>query len=220
MASRFRIQYINNLHLECYPKAVFPLIVKPKARYLALTGNIGVPQNKVYESFLDYVSSHWDQVFYVAGLKEYSTQTTIKESHAILAATLKKRHNIHFFHYDNTIFTTSDEVAVVGGTLMPPEQVAEVADAHLWNTVMMNQWKEHMDYRNYLIRNGGSTCIVTNDKLDAPDQFKKRPVQAWIEGTGCLEFQIIHGKETSIEPELAKSASKLDSVERSIRYWE
>ena len=208
MAARFRIQYVSNLHLDCYPKAVFPLIVKPKARYLALTGNIGVPNHKVYESFLDYVSSHWDQVFYVPGLKEYTTKNSIIDSHDCLANTLKKRHNIHYFHFNNSLFTTPDNVAILGGTLIP----TQLKDAVSWNTVMTNRWKEHMDYRNYLIRNGGSNCIVTNDKLDTPDQFKNRPIQAWIEGTGCLEFRIMNGKETTIDTELAKSAV--------IRYWE
>jgi len=206
----FRIQHISNLHLECYTKAVFPLIVKPNARYLALTGNIGVPHHKVFESFLDYVSSHWDHVFYVPSIKEYTTKSKISASHALLQETLQKRKNIHYFHYNNSMFTTAENVAILGGTLIP----TEIPNARYWNNMMMNQWKEHIDYRKYLIRNGGSVFIVTNGKLDAPAQFKNRPVQAWIEGGAgnCLEFKIIKGHETTVDTELAKSAV--------MKYWE
>ena len=115
----FRIQYVSDLHIECYKKAVFPLLVKPAARYLALAGDIGQPGHRVFESFLNYASSHWDHVFYIPGTKEFSTRRTVRETHAYLADMIDTYPNIHYFHYNNPSFTTKENVTILGATMWP-----------------------------------------------------------------------------------------------------
>ena len=117
----FRIQYVSDLHLECYDKAVFPLLVKPVARYLALAGDIGIPGHPVYESFLRYASQHWDQVFYVAGTHEYRNKHLFHETHKKILDSTKKYTNIHYLHFGKMSYTLAkDNVAIIGHTLWSP----------------------------------------------------------------------------------------------------
>lgn len=136
----FRIQYVSDLHLECYEKAVFPQLVTPNARYLALAGNIGQPGSRVFHSFLSYVSGHWDRVFYVPGNHEYYAKqsapkwkhhppTPFHERHQQLLESVSTYKNIHFLD-DNTpsYFCEEENVAIVGSTLwthVPDERLVD-----------------------------------------------------------------------------------------------
>jgi len=76
MYSRYKmipIQHIRNLHLYKYANIVYPHIINPKTRYLALCGNIIHPTKynyQIYKSFLRYCSDNWEKVFYVPGPTE------------------------------------------------------------------------------------------------------------------------------------------------------
>lgn len=145
----FRIQYVSDLHLEFYEKAVFPQLVTPNARYLALAGDIGHPGSRVFHSFLDYVSGHWDRVFYVPGNHEYYAKqpapkwkhhppTPFHTRHANLREIVGAYKNIHFL--DNTspaYFCEGENVAVVGNTLWTHVPDERLVDAHLG----MNDYK-------------------------------------------------------------------------------
>jgi hypothetical protein len=194
----FRIQYVNNLHLECYTKAVFPLLIKPQARYLALTGNIGLPGRPVFESFLDYVNDHWDKTFYIAGEKEYTHKPTILESHLALEDSLKKRQNIHYFYPNNSLYVTKENIAIVGSTLIKGDTD--------YNQKVFDLWTTHMNYRKYLVKGGGQICVATNDKGLLADSLKSLPIHGIIDGKGYLEFPIQKVEENEVDAELAKSA--------------
>lgn len=125
----FRIQYVSDLHLEFYDKATFPLLVKPAARYLALAGDIGHPGHPVFHSFLDYVSRHWDHVFYVAGNHEYYnkkerkkwkyiTPVPFQERHGELQRAVAPHKNITFLHHDAPSYhIAAENVTILGSTL-------------------------------------------------------------------------------------------------------
>jgi predicted phosphohydrolase len=65
------MQYISDIHLEFYKEIDFTTIVKPVAPYLALAGDIGYPNDPLFNEFIDYVSKNWKKVFYVPGNHEY-----------------------------------------------------------------------------------------------------------------------------------------------------
>jgi predicted MPP superfamily phosphohydrolase len=70
----FRIQYVSDIHLETYCNSgneIFERILKPSAPYLALCGDIGYPDSKIYEDFLKYCSDNFEAVFYIAGNHEF-----------------------------------------------------------------------------------------------------------------------------------------------------
>jgi hypothetical protein len=136
----FRIQYVSDLHLECYEKAVFPQMVTPSARYLALAGDIGQPGSPVFHSFLDYASRHWEQVFYVAGTHEFYSKLHAKKwaHHPPTPFHQRQRHlreivgeyrNIHFLDPSSpSYFCEPENVAVVGTTLwshIPDERIVD-----------------------------------------------------------------------------------------------
>jgi hypothetical protein len=118
----FRIQYVSDLHLECYDKAVFPLLVKPAARYLALAGDIGHPGHPVFESFLRYASDNWDHVIYVPGTKEFSCGKPVHETHVNLIVSTERYPNIHYLHHYKPAFTTKENVVILGATLWPKNE--------------------------------------------------------------------------------------------------
>ena len=103
----FRLQYVSNLYLHRYEKATFPLLVRPAARYLALSGNIGQP-SKTYNSFLNYVSNYWDKVFYVGG--ETERFTNINDY-------TKQYKNIFVLNDNNpSVYIPQMNIAIVGAT--------------------------------------------------------------------------------------------------------
>lgn len=72
----FNLQYVSDIHLEAHDKrdtgAISPeMFIKPSAPYLALCGDIGIPDLKSYNAFLEWCSNNWEQVFLIAGNHEY-----------------------------------------------------------------------------------------------------------------------------------------------------
>lgn len=136
----FRIQYVSDLHLEFYEKAVFPQMVVPNARYLALAGDIGQPGSRVFHGFLDYVSQHWDQVFYVPGNHEYYAKhpytkwkyhppMPFHRRHQHLCEIVRAYKNIHLLDSTSpSYFCEPENVAVIGSTLwthIPDERLVD-----------------------------------------------------------------------------------------------
>jgi len=128
LKSLFRIQYASDLHLEHYDKVAFPLLVKPVAKYLALAGDIGTPGTKLYNSFMNYVSSNWSRVFYVPGNREYFQSEkkawqikhprTFDETHDVIKHAVEKYKNITLLDNDHpSVHLTQENVVVIGSTL-------------------------------------------------------------------------------------------------------
>jgi predicted phosphodiesterase len=146
-ASRlFRIQYVSDLHLEFYDKAVFPLLVKPTARFLALAGDIGKPHNHIFKSFLEYVSTQWDHVFYVAGNHEYYTHhESISEIQDTIKSAVAPYKNIHYLSKSNPSFYFPEEnVAILGTTLWThiPDEMQKEAKYGMNDFKLISQTKD------------------------------------------------------------------------------
>jgi predicted phosphodiesterase len=135
-AHLFRIQYVSDLHIEFYDKKIeFQQLVKPVARYLALAGDIGHPNHPHFVGFMDYVSSHWEHVFYVAGNHEYYNRTsrdhrrTMSEIQDKIREVLSPYKNIHFLHPSSPHYYIADSnVVILGSTLwthIPSEKTKE-----------------------------------------------------------------------------------------------
>jgi hypothetical protein len=130
---RVKIQYASDLHLEFYDKIAFPHLVRPAARYLVLAGDIGHP-NAVFKSFITYVSSHWEHVFYVTGNHEYyareqkhwkyAAPATIQERDEELESIVSKHGNVHMLSAKHPSYYLAEmNLAFVGATLwshVPP----------------------------------------------------------------------------------------------------
>ena len=79
-SSRFRLQYMSDLHLE--RNKGFPRI-KPMARNLALLGDIGHHHTQNYRDFLSYCSHSYERTFLLAGNHEYYGSSIPDVRHAI-----------------------------------------------------------------------------------------------------------------------------------------
>lgn len=73
----FRIQYASNLYITQYEKPLFPLLIRPAAKHLALVGNIGSPTSQYYHSFFRWATTQWDTIVYVPGDMEHNTTSNI-----------------------------------------------------------------------------------------------------------------------------------------------
>jgi len=107
------LQCIRNLNLQRYANIVYPLVITPKTRYLALCGNIIDPtvyNYRIYKSFLNYCSTHWEKVFYIPGPSENRFGLAIQE--------LCKPHiNIKYLDMDIYKFP-GKKLHVIGTTLL------------------------------------------------------------------------------------------------------
>ncbi|NBT47125.1 MAG: hypothetical protein EBT07_04805 [Actinobacteria bacterium] len=220
----FRIQYVSDLHLECYSKVVFPLFVKPAARYLALAGDIGQPGHRVFESFLQYVSWHWDHVFFIPGTKEYSTHRDVHDTHAALSQSIDKYKNIHYLHYNNPSFTTKENVTILGATMWPRDvwypkiQVKRIdfeerytlgpAMLHPIQRETMTMLETQIRYNNALKQ---PICMLTHhvpskqlissrfSQVADAERLMVSPVKAWIYGkTHSANNRILNGVLTAV----------------------
>lgn len=119
MASRiFRIQYVSDLHLECYYKTYLNRLVKPIGPYLALAGDIGQPSCPMWMPFFNYVSQNWKHVFYVTGTKEYDLPVSYTKQHMRIKGSLKSFPNVTLLDTANPHFYFPKEnVAIIGSTL-------------------------------------------------------------------------------------------------------
>lgn len=170
----FRIQYVSDLHLEYHhEKTVFPQLVTPCARYLALAGDIGKPDSHLFHTFLSYVSNNWEHVFYVPGSHEYHAKHPAKtwkhhppahfhETHAALREIVNAYKNIHFL--DNktpSYFCEEENVAVVGSTLWSHVPDERIVDAKF----------EMIDYSHIPYAFGGAASAIRTLHPDDTNEF-------------------------------------------------
>jgi hypothetical protein len=116
MASRLRIQYASDLHLEFFQKIAFDMILKPVAPLLALAGDVGRPADPLYRDFLAYCSQNWEDVFIVAGNHEFYNKKTKEQwrFNPLAVESVGKRYqqcisaasefpNVHFLQRDRIV---------------------------------------------------------------------------------------------------------------------
>jgi len=121
-----RIQYVSDIHLEFYDKKnkgeIHPEIyLKPSAEYLALCGDIGIPDLASYKPFLTWCSSKWKGVFVVAGNHEYynvrcEPRTDMDHKKQLMRIACANLPNVYFLDCDS-VWLESEKIRVIGCTL-------------------------------------------------------------------------------------------------------
>ena len=229
----FRIQYVSDLHLECYDKAVFPLLVKPAARYLALAGNIGQPAYKNFASFINYAATNWDKVFYVAGNNEYHSTCYNRWVEAHIQDIVGKHRNVHFLNSANpSHYITKENVAIVGNTLWPRIQDEPCASAYRMSATMSEQKMELARQIQYWAYQKIPVCVITHhipsyalsrskDYVSDCESLMRPPVHAWIYGRAAVCTGMINTVFTAVNArgypnETVKNFSPTQCLEFSI----
>lgn len=127
MSSLCRIQYASDFHLEFYDKQAFPHLLRPCARLLALAGDIGRPDHRLYPAFFEWAHDKWDHIFVVAGNHEfynkkpyekwrYAPPQTMEQRLDMCREICSKWPNVHFMEKDQ-VYLPEYNTAILGTTL-------------------------------------------------------------------------------------------------------
>ncbi len=147
------IQYISDIHLEFHDKqnrgAIQPdMFVKPVAPYLALVGDIGVPDLESYQVFLSWCSKMWKHIFLVAGNHEYynvrcPVKTDMEAKRTKIKSICEALPNVHFL--DCSSYYLSDyNIRILGCTLWSeiPECIHEKVITYMNDSRQILQVKD------------------------------------------------------------------------------
>jgi hypothetical protein len=155
-----KIQYISDIHLEFYDEQNKGIIqpekfLQPVAPYLALVGDIGIPELKSYAVFLHWCSKHWDKVFLVAGNHEfYNVRCPVKSSMPVKKEKIKQicegLPNVYFLDC-TSVYLPDDNVRVLGCTLWSeiPDCIKEKASI-LMNDAKQIQYTKNVPFSPWL----------------------------------------------------------------------
>lgn len=145
------MQYVSDVHREYHINQPWPKII-PKAKYLALAGDIGNPKDKSYSNYISYCCSLFEHVFVVAGNHELW-------SHEI--DTCKRKIRSICNEKANCTFL-DDEVVMVNGV--------RVFGSILWSPVTERAAKGMNDYNTIFLNNKHLTPIDTRKMHSATIQ--------------------------------------------------
>lgn len=113
-----KIEIISDIHLEFYTnkKIDFSHLIKntENADLLILAGDIGFPENKIYENFLDYVSKEYQNIILITGNHEYYSTLLMSEIDYLIQNIVKKYDNIHFLNNKTVII---NNINFIGTTM-------------------------------------------------------------------------------------------------------
>jgi len=112
-----RLQYLSDVHVDC--NKLLPKI-EPVSETLALCGDIGKPTHPNFDSFLKYVSSQFDQIYFVPGNHDYDCgpfydSAKILRYEQLLHDICSKYPNITILN--NSFATHGDNTIIAGTTL-------------------------------------------------------------------------------------------------------
>ncbi len=104
----FRLQYLSDIHLEFHDKKgtgniPYEMFVRPVAPYLALCGDIGIPEKSSLIKFLAYCAQNFKEVYWVPGNHEFynydlETKSTVDEKLRMCETICDGFKNVHFMH--------------------------------------------------------------------------------------------------------------------------
>lgn len=109
--SRYRMQYLSDLHLEY--KSIVPKI-KPVGTYLALLGDIGNPYHCNYRDFLTQVSYKFEKVFVIPGNHEYWNHDNMDATINQIVKITSRFPNLYLLNNDSYQL---DDITILGTTL-------------------------------------------------------------------------------------------------------
>jgi len=144
-----RVQYISDIHLELYkdlPESVFTNFITPDAPYLALCGDIGIPDFKNYEKFISWCAYRWNKIFVIAGNHEYynfncPNKTDMESKKAMIQRACQGHKNVHFLDC-SSIWLENERIRVIGCTLW----------SEIDQRVIDDPLKARNDYRQILLQ--------------------------------------------------------------------
>lgn len=141
------LQYVSDIHLEFHDKhnngSIQPeIFIKPVAPYLALVGDIGIPDLVSYKVFLEWCSERWTHVFLVAGNHEYYNvrcplRTDITSKKEKIRQVCKGLPNVYFLDCSSVYFP-EENLRILGCTFWSdiPDSIKEKA------ALMMNDSRQ------------------------------------------------------------------------------
>ena len=112
---KYTFQLISDVHLEMGTYHV----IKPRAPYLLLAGDIGYPESQIYKDFIKRCSKKFEKVFYISGNHEYyqnnkCSQKSIEEIDDYIKDICRQYNNVYYLQNNYYAF---DDLLIVGSTL-------------------------------------------------------------------------------------------------------
>lgn len=175
----------SDLHLECPHDLPFDKILTPKARLLALVGDIGSPFDRKLALFLAWCSERFEHVLYVAGNHEYynlhdlGQNFSVDQINTMLEAICKKLGNVHFLNNKTCVLGSH---VFIGSTLW-----SKVPETH------RSLIQRKMDTYRYVYTTPDQLITVagTNAAFEVNKTFIERSVQAAVE-RGLVPIVLTH----------------------------
>lgn len=197
-------QYVSDLHLE----RGFKRNIKSEKPFLILAGDIGHPNDKIYENFLHNMSENFDKVFVISGNHEYDF--TVKNSIIKIDEKIEnicaKRNNLFYLQKKTHNICNQTNLYIAGCTLwskLPKSKTELHVEHEKW---LKNVVKENPQ-NNYVISTHHCPLFECIDKKkvvnflpnyfasDQSEIIKMKNVIAWVHGHSHLNRDIfIHDK--------------------------
>jgi predicted phosphohydrolase len=188
-----KFQLISDIHLEFHKN--LPEII-PKAPYLLLAGDVGYPEQPLFEYFLKDVSKKFNTVFYTPGNHEYyqkfkekdEPKLTILEIDNLIKNICSKFNNIIYLNKSTYDF---DNYKIIGATLWSNikktdylindyNQIYKNKTDNITINDIINLHNEHLNFIKSEIKNSQKINIVMthhlpSKKLILAEYIKKYP---------------------------------------------
>lgn len=116
-----KINYLSDIHSEFYKQLKFEKIFNfdGTGEILCLCGDIGYPEHKIYEKFLEYCSKNFKHIFLVPGNHEYYSNKntkTIQSTNILLQNLCDKFNNVYFMN-NKIKYLEEYQLYFIGSTL-------------------------------------------------------------------------------------------------------
>lgn len=144
-----KFNVLSDTHIEL--SGSLPLIT-PTANNLILAGDIGDPKEKQYDTFLEYLSKLYENIFLVKGNHECYGKT-LEETDLLISSIVEKYENIHYL---NNTFFEIEKFLIVGTTLWSNIDPFDASDISVsisdftmikgWS-VDLHNWHHHLDLK-------------------------------------------------------------------------
>ena len=220
-----KIQYVSDIHLEFHDKhnvgSINPtqFVKTGEAEYLALCGDIGIPELAAYEVFLKWCSGFWKAVFVIAGNHEYynvrcPVKHTMKFKKEFIENICRQLPNVHFLDC-SSVFLAEENMRVLGCTLWSQidESIQDKAMLNMSDTRQILLDEDHKAYpeelceihrreRKWLAdaiescRTSGERCIVLTHYL--PSYQLIDPKYWGFELNSCFASDLDHLIQTPV----------------------
>jgi predicted MPP superfamily phosphohydrolase len=150
-----KINYLSDLHLEFFKKTFdFSKIFNfnNSGEILCLCGDIGYPEEEIYEKFLTFCSNKFKHIFLISGNHEYYSKEnnkTIQSTNKIIEEVCNKFSNIYFMN-NKMKYLSEYNLNIIGSTLWTelPEDILDHGSKKFYNDFNMIYYK----YENGIYR--------------------------------------------------------------------